>query len=405
MEECPTCEKQFAKKVWNQKYCCSDCKRKQKYDCAQCGKSVIRSKKGSGIKFCSMVCANIHSGRTSERNCLHCGNYFTAKTSSLKYGYGKYCCKGCSNADKIVTEKRDCVSCGTSFEVAPSSTNKHCTAKCSFKSQELKVSASSLSDDYLVNRMTAREMASKYGTSKTSILRALRRNGIPIRTVSESRMPEGYEAPSKEVLEDLYWGQWLSYVEIAELYDVDMTTVPYWIKSHGIKTRVNSETRLGKDFEDFSKEKLEDLYVTQGFNTSEIGKMMGCGSGAVSARLHANGIPVRPNIYNGGTFKYCTNGLKVRSNYERYFANLLVLNGIDFKYEARLPFDRRYATDFLVGDVYVEVWGVTSNKKYEERRIKKTKLYKKNGLKLLEVYPEDFHNLADKINELKRLIS
>ncbi|WP_339183321.1 hypothetical protein [Oceanobacillus sp. FSL W7-1293] len=262
-----------------------------------------------------------------------------------------------------------------------------------------------LYNDYVIKRLSSIEIANKYNTSKKNILAALTRYGINRRTASETRMPEGYKPPSKEKINDLYWNQWLSYEEIGKALNVDPTNIPRWLKLYGLTTRTHAETRLGKHFKEPTKGELIELYVNQELPTTEIGKILGCGGGAVSRRLYDFGIEVKSNLFNGKSLLECDDGHMVKSYYEKSFDNLLSRNGIEHEYEPRLPFDKRYSSDFLIDDVYVEIWGVQNNKKYNERRVKKTKLYNKHGLKLLEIYPEDFKDINSKFQELKRLIS
>ena len=42
--------------------------------------------------------------------------------------------------------------------------------------------------------------------------------------------------------------------------------------------------------------------------------------------------------------------------------------------------------------------------KYREQRERKLKLYRENGCKLLEVFPENFINIQNKLTELKSLM-
>lgn len=116
------------------------------------------------------------------------------------------------------------------------------------------------------------------------------------------------------------------------------------------------------------------------------------------------GIEVRPDgITNREKIK-CNDGHMVRSYYERAFDNYLYKEGIPHEHDVRLPFARRYMADFLIEDVYVEIWGMMTWEKYRERRKRKLKIYKENNCRLLEIFPEDFKDLGVKMNELKEMI-
>lgn len=331
-----------------------------------------------------------------------CSASFTKKA-----GNQIYCSVKCRRKGNLMKVKNNCPQCGKEYYTAnnESDARKFCSRECMKNSYFIDVPKSELDRLYTVERLSAEKISNIYNVSKPTILRALKRYGINRRTGLETMMPEGYKAPSKKELLDLYWKDWKSYEEIAELFNVDITTVPYWFKEHGIESRSNSETRLGKDFKEPTKEMLTEWYVKQKLDTVTIGEMLGCGAGLVARRLKSFDIEVRSNIFNGADFITCSNGLEVRSNYERMFVEQMVKQNIEFEYEPRLPFNRRYSADFLVKDMYVEVWGVQNNKRYSERKIKKKRLYKNNNAKLFNVYPNDFANIKDKVNELKHLIS
>src|SRR5699024_7395320 len=72
---------------------------------------------------------------------------------------------------------------------------------------------------------------------------------------------------------------------------------------------------------------------------------------------------------------------------------------------SKIELEKIYSSNFIVKDIYVEVWGVQNKKRYSEHKVKKKKLYKKNKLKLFSVYPHDFTNIENKVDELKHLIS
>lgn len=295
METCPKCNKLFEKKVWNQKYCCMKRDRRKKYNCGHCGKETIRLNKGSKVKFCSMICANLHKGRTSERKCRQCSKRFTIKTSALKYGYGEFCSNECHNESMKKDNYCMCPNCGDIFNTGTNDIDRriYCKKECFYESMMIGIPKDELYEKYINERMTTRELAIIFNTDKKVIC----------------------------------------------------------------------------DY------------------------------------LHRYGIEVRPDTFPDASKIRCKNGLMVRSNYERAFINALLTFGIDFEYEPRLPFDKRYAADMLVGDVYVEIWGMMDWEDYRIRKERKVELYEKNNVKLFSVYPDDFRDVYGKINELKRLIS
>ena len=152
------------------------------------------------------------------------------------------------------------------------------------------------------------------------------------------------------------------------------------------------------------KELLQKLYVDDEMTSREIGEIIGRSKKVVLDYLKYYGFEVRPDgIKNRERIK-CKDGHEVRSYYERAFDNMLYRNGIEHEYDPRLPFNRRCMADFKVGDVYVEIWGLMSIKQYRDNRERKLQMYSENGCKLLEVFPEDFRNIQNKMDELKSLM-
>lgn len=153
------------------------------------------------------------------------------------------------------------------------------------------------------------------------------------------------------------------------------------------------------------EELLRKLYIDDELTSREIGQIVGRSNKVVLDYLKYYGIAVRPDgIRNRERIK-CADGHLVRSYYERAFDNALYRSGLEHEYDPRLPFAKRYMADFKIGDVYVEIWGLMGVKQYRENRERKIQLYRENGCKLLEVFPEDFKSINTKINELKSLMS
>jgi len=150
---------------------------------------------------------------------------------------------------------------------------------------------------------------------------------------------------------------------------------------------------------------LKKLYVEQDLTTREIAKIYDTDKKVVCDYLHRYKIEVKPDTFPGGKRITCNDGHVVRSHYERALDNALNAHGIEHEYEPRLPFDKRYASDFLVQDVYIEVWGMIGWKSYEKKMEKKKKMYEENNLKLINVYPGDFKDVYGIVNKLKRLIN
>ena len=103
---------------------------------------------------------------------------------------------------------------------------------------------------YTVLNQSSPQIALVYGVSHRSILQCLRRNNIPRRTLSESQF--AYNGKSfisalsdKELLQEWHWGQHLSCAEIGRQLGCDPDTVRRHMNALGIRTRNNSESKLG----------------------------------------------------------------------------------------------------------------------------------------------------------------
>lgn len=302
-----------------------------------------------------------------------------------------------------------CIKCGTEFKTQPSlvknGKGKYCSRKCVRAASSHNFDKKMLEEMYINRKMTSREIAKELNTDKVVILRYLKKYKIPVRNMHEAKYKNTEYIPNKDDLIRDYHENWLSFDKIANKYNIAKSTVENLFKRYKIEVRDFNVTRLGREYIEPTKEELVELYVEQQLNATEIGRVFNCQSPVILRRLKEHGIEARANIFGYDKLLECKDGHKVRSCYERAFDNALYRLGVDHEYEPRIPADKRYASDFKVGNVYVEIWGVQGNKKYEERKEKKRTLYKKHNLTLFEIYPEDFKNLYGKINELKRLIS
>lgn len=155
---------------------------------------------------------------------------------------------------------------------------------------------------------------------------------------------------------------------------------------------------------DIPEDELRDLYVEQDLTTRQIAPIYGVDKKIINDYLNRYGIDAKPSGFKNYNKIKCTDGHLVKSHYERAMDNAMTQQGIPHEYEPRLPFNNRYAADFLVDDVYVEIWGMCGWRKYEERRKRKMQVYKKYGAKLFSVYPDDFRDVGKIISNLKALL-
>lgn len=101
-------------------------------------------------------------------------------------------------------------------------------------------------------------------------------------------------------------------------------------------------------------------------------------------------------------------GNKALSGYEYKFMLMLEENGIEYDKEELYSkyikyFERKYRFDFTImyneTMYFIEIFGINFNDKYDKRAHEKIQLCKKNNLKLIDLYSEDFKgNLDDLYN-------
>jgi very-short-patch-repair endonuclease len=89
-------------------------------------------------------------------------------------------------------------------------------------------------------------------------------------------------------------------------------------------------------------------------------------------------------------------GHKVRSRAEQMIDNWLYHQGIVHAYERKAPIEDDLYCDFYIpkGKVWIEYWGL-EDEKYIKRKEAKKKIYKKNGMKLIELNDKDIEKLDD----------
>lgn len=96
----------------------------------------------------------------------------------------------------------------------------------------------------------------------------------------------------------------------------------------------------------------------------------------------------------------CRDTHMVRSSGEVRIDDWLSENKIEHRCEEKLPISNLLYCDWYLPeyDVYVEFWGSVHKKDNGTHRKHKEKIYKKNGLKLINIEDEDLINLNDRLN-------
>ena len=146
---------------------------------------------------------------------------------------------------------------------------------------------------YNEERKSTIQIGRKLGITDNTIRRWMRKYNLPIRSLSESRLPKDFIKPTKEELNRLYHNEGKSTVEIGKKLGIDNGRIGRWIKEYKIKLRNNSEAHLPKDFIKPTKEELNRLYYDEGKSTDKIGKNLGVSSSTIISWMKKYDIPIR----------------------------------------------------------------------------------------------------------------
>lgn len=112
----------------------------------------------------------------------------------------------------------------------------------------------------------------------------------------------------------------------------------------------------------------------------------------------APGDPWESPPARGGTLLRCSDGHKARSRDEKVIDDWLTAHSILHEREPKLKGMR---PDWRVGDVCIEFWGMAGNQGYDARRAEKTAEYRRRGLHLIDLLPEDVSCLESKLGMLR----
>ncbi len=156
------------------------------------------------------------------------------------------------------------------------------------------------------------------------------------------------------------------------------------------------------------KEELIHYYVEKSYSLEDIAEIYKSNPSTVSDWLKHHGIQARKSLYGRKERLICKDGHKVRSSYEKRVCNWLSKHSIFHKYEpCYLTEDGKkieVMPDFLIVSpdyekfCFIEIWGLSGVKKYDEKIIRKRKWYQTRNWRLLEIYPKD--KISEKLNFL-----
>ena len=239
-----------------------------------------------------------------------------------------------------------------------------------------------LSAMYEMQRLTMRKIGNHFGVSSSTVGDWLKAYRIQSRPSGTGLAQRGIEPPTCEELTRMIHTDRLTYGQIAVRYGVDQSAIQYWLNKHGIE-------RPPTWFEEHSAPEtlaaMRSAYEA-GASLEDIGQHWGGVVGTtVNVLFRAHGVPLRKDGWKGGQRFACQDGHLVRSTYERRVDDWLHEHGIKHTYEPSLPFSPMHKADFQANGWYIEVWGVTNNAAYQERKRRKLELYTANNAPLVEI--------------------
>lgn len=226
---------------------------------------------------------------------------------------------------------------------------------------------------YTIEKLTCRQIATRTGFSPSAIKKWLKEYGIERRS-GVGLAYHGKEIPTREKLYNLIHVERKSYREIGEIYGIDGSAVPHWIKKYDIP-RPNFKP---------SREELSALYGS-GLSLTAIGDMFGFSWQTIGTLCREYGIEIHPDGWGEGKRYLCQDGHLVRSIYEQRVDDWLFAHDVAHTYEPRLPWHRYFKSDFLANGWYIEVWGVENNEAYKQRSERKRQLYQQHNAPLIEL--------------------
>lgn len=235
---------------------------------------------------------------------------------------------------------------------------------------------------YEGERLSATKIGARLGVSGATVTKWLTQYGFTIRPRGTGLAARGIEPPTCEELTRMIHTDRLTYGQIAVQYGVDQSAVMHWLNKHGIK-------RPPTWFEEHNTPEavaaMRSAYEA-GASLEDIGQHWGGVAGTtVNALFKAHGIQLRLGGWKGGQRFTCQDGHLVRSTYEQRVDDWLHEHSVEHTYEPPLPFSPAHKADFLANGWYIEVWGVTHNEAYQERKQHKLELYAANNCPLIEI--------------------
>jgi AcrR family transcriptional regulator len=269
-------------------------------------------------------------------------------------------------------------------------------------SRSKKPAAAVLRDLYLGQKLSGMAIAERLGVTRKTVGIWLKSLGLATHRGNRYSMASrGRAIPTKEELERLHHGEHMSQKAIGDRYGVAIHSVSKWMRMHGIRKASRLEIRLkGRPIP--PGDEVRGLYES-GVSIDEIAAACGVSQPTAYRLLREGGAAIRPLGVNGPSFT-CSDGHVVRSGYEQRVDDWLSSREVEHIYEPRLPFRAPGGprADFWANGWFVEVWGLVGVPKYDAKMARKRTLYLGHSLPLIEVYPEDVRRGPEVLDRVLR---
>lgn len=131
----------------------------------------------------------------------------------------------------------------------------------------------------------------------------------------------------------------------------------------------------------------------KGKSTAALAKQYKVSAKLITHRLLSAGVRLRRPGFS--RYRRCSDGHLVQSHWEQAVDEWLTQHGLPHEVQPPCPWAKWRSiqrADFIVGNTYIEVWGMEGNAKYDKRRLEKIAKYREHGFDLIEVFP---HHVTD----------
>lgn len=215
----------------------------------------------------------------------------------------------------------------------------------------------------------------------------------------KARPSSAIPIPVDEVVR-LYVEDGLTLKQIGQRVGVSLVTIANRLDKAGVPRRkppgpvVTEEWRAmirathprGEQHPNFKSLPIDE--ITRAYESGEsvefIGARLGVSGHCITDKLRLAGRELRRRGFPGG-WRVTKDGHRVQSGWEVIVDDWLSDHAIPHDVHPLLPFGQKQLGDFLVGDRYVEMWGVVNNPKYDAKRLAKVANYRAHGLTLIEI--------------------